>query len=232
MGLFSFRKPICLKTCDIHNHLLPGVDDGFRQPRESLAAIRRLADAGVREITFTPHMNPDVYPEENEAHFKEVYDAFAESIPQEWGVKTALASEYMVVKDFHKRPAKDELLAFPDRSILIEMSYYFRSENLEESVFALTSEGYKPILAHPERYLYMVECLEDFDRIRDMGCRFQLNWMSLTGVYGDASLKILKHLLSRGMYSFVATDLHTLHQLEAILSIKLPQKTLKLLEQI
>lgn len=227
MGLFDFRKPITLKQADIHNHLLPGVDDGFRHQRESLAAIKRLADAGVKDITFTPHMNPDVYPEESEEHFKEVYGQFAPTIPAEWGVTTHLAAEYLIVNNFQNRVPAGGLLTFPDNSILIEMSYYFRSENLEESVFALTSEGYRPILAHPERYLYMADCLEDFERFKDMGCRFQLNWMSLTGAYGEASLKILYHLLNRGMYDFIATDLHSLHQLDAILNIRLPKKILR-----
>jgi len=215
------KQAVILPPRDVHNHLLPGVDDGFRRAEDSLQAIARLAEAGVKEIVFTPHMNPDVYPDESEAHFREVYGDFAPRIPAELGVKTVLAAEYMVVKDFEQRAQDPTLLTYADGSILIEMSYYFRSENIEDAIFALVTAGKKPILAHPERYLYMVDDLDDFERFEDMGCRFQLNWLSLSGAYGPASVKIMHHLLHKNMYSFVCTDLHSLRQLDSIQAIQL-----------
>ena len=229
--MFWHRKPqkqaIVLPPRDVHNHLLPGVDDGFRRAEDSLEAIRRLSGAGVKEIVFTPHKNPDVYPDETEAHFRQVYADLVPRIPAEWGVRTSLAAEYMVVKDFEQRAQDPDLLTYADGSILIEMSYYFRSENLEDTVFALVMAGKKPVLAHPERYLYMVDSLSDFERFQDMGCRFQLNWLSLTGAYGPASMKILNHLMNKDMYSFVCTDLHSLRQLDSIQAIQLDPKLLE-----
>ena len=229
MGLFNFYKKIGIGPRDIHNHLLPGVDDGFRRAEDSLAAIKRMADMGCKEIVLTPHMNPDVYPDESEAHFREVYKDLTAQIPAEWGVKTWLAAEYMVVKDFQNRAADKELLTYEDGSILIEMSYYFKSENIEETVFALNTEGHQPILAHPERYLYMSDKLREFDRLKDMGCRFQMNRLSLSGIYGGESLKIMDYLLSRGMYDFMATDLHTISQLDKLAEISVRHKVAALL---
>ena len=231
MGLFNWNKKIGIGKRDIHNHLLPGVDDGFRHAEDSLAAIERMAKEGCKHIVFTPHMNPDVYPDETEAHIREVYKEFSASIPAEWGVETWLAAEYMVVKDFQDRAADKELLTYSDGSILIEMSYYFKSDNIEETIFALNTEGYKPILAHPERYLYMVDNLREFDRLRDMGCRFQMNRLSLSGIYGGESLKIMDYLLSRGMYDFMATDLHTLSQLDRLAELSVRHKIAALLPQ-
>ena len=230
-GLFNLYKEVGIGRRDIHNHLLPGVDDGFRHAEDSLKAIKRMADQGCKEIVFTPHMNPDVYPDENEAHFRQVYDDFITRIPADWGVETWLAAEYMVVKDFQKRAADKELLTYKGGSILIEMSYYYLSENIEETVFALTTEGHRPILAHPERYLYMADNLHKFDRLRDMGCRFQMNRLSLSGIYGGESLKILDYLLSRGMYDFMATDLHTLSQLDKLADISVRHKVAALLPE-
>ena len=207
---------------DIHNHLLPGVDDGFRHSSSSLKAIERMMSAGCRRFTFTPHMNPDVYRDVDESRHREVYESFSQSIPAEWNVKTELAAEYMVVNEFEDRVSSraDELLKFSDGSILIEMSYYFRSPNLEPAIFELNMAGLKPILAHPERYIYMASSLSDFDRIAEMGCRFQMNLMSVTGKYGPDSLLILNYLAKRGLYSFTATDLHSIPQLESILAYK------------
>lgn len=230
-GLFNLYKEVGIGRRDIHNHLLPGVDDGFRHAEDSLKAIKRMADQGCKEIVFTPHMNPDVYPDENEAHFRQVYDDFITRIPADWGVGTWLAAEYMVVKDFQKRAADKELLTYKGGSILIEMSYYYLSENIEETVFALTTEGHRPILAHPERYLYMADNLHKFDRLRDMGCQFQMNRLSLSGIYGGESLKILDYLLSRGMYDFMATDLHTLSQLDKLADISVRHKVAALLPE-
>ena len=203
---------------DVHCHILPGVDDGFRTASDSLEAISLMAQAGCREIVFTPHMNPDVYPDESEEHFREVYDSFVPQIPSEWGVKTSLAAEYMIVPGFEERAAKPEfLLCRPDGSILVEMSYMYRSSNLEQTLFDLNMAGLHPILAHPERYPYMSRRLKDFERLQDIGCRFQMNYLSLSGKYGPESLRILSHLLDEGMYSFVATDLHSTAQLRTIL---------------
>lgn len=211
-----------LSPKDIHNHLLPGLDDGFQKEESSLAAIAKMASEGCRELVFTPHMNPDVYPGMSEEDFRKAYDAFVPKIPSELCVRTQLGAEYMVVKDFEKRVEAhpETLLTFDDGSILIEMSYYFRSLNLEETVFQLGLAGLRPIIAHPERYSYMAGCLKDFDRLRDMGCRFQLNLLSLAGVYGPPSIKIARYIAKKGWYDFAATDLHALGQLEMILSAK------------
>lgn len=207
-----------IRAVDIHNHLLPGVDDGFGSAEESLEAIRLLSAAGVGELVFTPHINPDVYPGSDEDRMRWVYEEFRPQLPD--GVKTSLAAEYMICADFEKDIAKRAggLLCYEDRSVLVEMSYLFRSPNLEAALFELQMAGFKPILAHPERYPYMAECLEDFDRLHENGCRFQLNYISFTGVYGRDSVKIIRYLTRRGYCDFVATDLHSIHQLERILS--------------
>lgn len=213
-----------MKLCPIemHSHLLPGVDDGFRNEESSLKAIRRMMEEGTREILFTPHMNPDVYPDMDECKLREVFQEFRTKLPE--GLESCLAAEYMVVNGFDERVRRDpgSLLTFPDGSILIEMSYFFRSPNLESTVFELSMAGYRPILAHPERYLYMVDNLPDFEKLADMGCRFQMNMVSLTGKYGRDSLKILKYLLGKGMYDFIATDLHSNTQLDTILNSRVP----------
>lgn len=225
IAMLWFKKknsvaPLTLSARDIHNHLLPGVDDGFSNAEDSLKAMAMMAEAGVKEIVFTPHMNPELFVDSNEKKLREAYDGFVGLIPPELGIKTSLAAEYMCIKDFEQRASDPELLTYEDGSILVEMSYYFRSPNLEKAVFELVMAGRRPIVAHPERYLYMADCLTDFDRLADMGCRFQMNYMSLSGAYGPASVKILNYLRKRGLYSFTATDLHTIPQLEKILSIK------------
>lgn len=251
MFWFTKKTNLTLPSRDIHCHLLPGVDDGFKTADESIVAINTMLENGVKEFVFTPHMNPDVYPNESEAHFREVYESFKETLastlllrqgespkgegvdktspsPLGEGLGVRLAAEYMVVKGFEQRAADhaDELLTYPDGSILIEMSYMYRSRNFEDAIFELVMAGLKPIVAHPERYLYMVDSLGEIDHWVDMGARLQLNLLSLTGQYGAASVRIMEHLLKHGLYSFVATDLHSNAQLARILETKVDAKLL------
>lgn len=224
--MFSFFKkkhPFAFPASDMHNHILPGVDDGFHTQEDSLAALRLFSEQGVHDITFTPHLNPDVFPNTTEQHLRDTYASFAQAIPAELALTTRLAAEYMVVNGFERRVAEhaDELLCFPDKSILIEQSYLYPSRNLDETVFELTMAGFRPILAHPERYLYMADSLNDFEKLTDAGCRLQLNYMSLSGTYGPNSVRIMKHLLSHGMYSFCSSDLHSVPQFHNILSLRL-----------
>ncbi len=212
-----------IRSTDIHNHILPGVDDGFRHTADSLEALSLLAAAGVREITFTPHLNPEQFPDSSEERLRRRYGEFSAKIPGSLGLKTGLAAEYMIVGGFEERVKREpeRLLCWPDRSILVEMSYYFRSQNLEAAVMELVLAGFRPVLAHPERYLYMADSLSDFDLLRENGCRFQCNYMSLLGAYGSGSIKILKYLARKGWIDFLSSDLHSLHQLRSILDGKM-----------
>lgn len=212
-----------IRSTDIHNHILPGTDDGFRHTADSLEALSLLAAAGVREITFTPHLNPEQFPDSSEELLRARYEEFSALIPKNFGMKTGLAAEYMIVGGFEERVRREPegLLCWSDKSILVEMSYYFRSPNLEAAVLELVMDGFRPILAHPERYLYMAGCLEDFDTLRENGCRFQCNYMSLTGAYGGDSIRILKYLAKKGWIDFLSSDLHSLHQLHSILDGKM-----------
>ncbi len=211
-----------IRNIDIHSHLLPGVDDGFKTTEDSVEALRLLALNGCTDLTFTPHLNPELFPGSDEESLRLHYERFKSEIPGELGLTTHLAAEYMVVNGFEKRAMEhpESLLCFPDKSVLIEMSYYFRSPNLEETVMGLVLNGYKPILAHPERYPYMAGCLEDLESLRYGGCRFQLNYLSLAGTYGPASIKIIRFLARRGWCDFFSTDLHSIFQLEKIISKK------------
>lgn len=221
-----------LPKTDIHSHILPGVDDGFTRVQDSVEALRRLSENGVKKFVLTPHIHPGVYLDTNEDTVKAAYEKLLPNIPS--GISTQLAAEYMIVPGFEHRAEETSLLTYPDGSILVEMSYLYKSDNLKQTIFNLVMEGYKPILAHPERYMYMADNLSSFDTLIDRGCRFQMNLLSLTGIYGPESMKILKYLLKRDMYSYVATDLHSLPQLQMLLTSTadkaLVEKTLPLLE--
>jgi len=219
---WPFTKKIALRslplTCDIHTHILPGVDDGFRTAEDSLELLEQFARNGVSQVIFTPHVDQGMFPENTRSFLQERFSTFKHSLPSGLNINLRLAAEYTC--DEFLENANEPLLCMGDSSVLIEMSYYYISPHIKEVIFAFVNAGYKPILAHPERYVYLARDLEVFDHFIEMGCRLQLNLLSLSGAYGPESLIILKHLLRNDMYRFTGTDVHSLRQYRLIREIE------------
>jgi len=220
-------------TSEYHCHILPGVDDGVRTGEESIAVLNDMIQAGYRHVRLTPHMNPDIYRDNTEELIRKRYEAFLSSLPEEItsSLSLSLGGEYMITPDFHERDAAD-LLPFDEGKILIEMSYMYPSRNLEDAIFNITSQGYTPVLAHPERYLYLADRPDKFGRYREMGCEFQLNILSLKGVYGRASEKIMDYLLGKGMYAYLGSDTHTSRHFRHILKMEIPSRRAELIRSL
>ena len=203
---------------DIHSHILPGVDDGARDINSSLRILTALRDSGVRRFVLTPHVSGGLYPNTQETLLS-TFDRLQCALPEELAsdISLYLASEYMIDEFFEDIEAP---FTYPDgKSVLVEMSYQSRSASLLDTVFRLVQAGYRPILAHPERYEFYfsasrVKALPELESLVGMGCRLQLNVQSLTGCYGRSSLANLKYLLDHDMYSFLATDIHNSSQIQ------------------
>ena len=231
---WPFTKKIALRslplTCDIHTHILPDVDDGFRTAEDSLELLEQFARNGVSQVIFTPHVDQGMFPENTRSFLQERFSAFKKTLPPHLNIDLHLAAEYMC--DEFLGNANEPLLCMGDSSVLIEMSYYFISPYIKEVIFAFVNAGYKPILAHPERYVYLSRNLEVFDHFIEMGCRLQLNLLSLSGAYGPESLIILKHLLRNDMYRFTGTDVHSLRQYRLIREIEVDRAQATKIEAI
>jgi len=220
---------------DIHCHILPGVDDGARDIASSLAMLKALSDKGVESIVLTPHVSSGLYPNKTQMlklEFERLKAAMDADLKGK--IRLHLAAEYMIDEDLED--IKD-LLCYPDKSILVEMSYSNKSVNLLETIFRLVQDGYEPILAHPERYEFYFGGREpnnvaELEKLIDMGCRFQMNIMSLTGAYGPSSMNNLLYLLEHGWYSFIATDIHSLHQLDLFTGFKIKEHHLEMIQQL
>jgi len=216
---------------DIHSHILFGVDDGFRKAEDSISALKKMQEMGVKKLFLTPHLNPDVYPNSNENIIIEHFNEFKKTILPAVDIDVRLAAEYMVVEDFENFLPK---LTFngSDKYVLIEMSYYYKSNNILDTIFNLVLNDYKPILAHPERYLYQYQDLKFYDKVKDMGCLLQMNALSYIGIYGKESMKILKYLKKNGMYDFIGSDLHSLSQLKKITDVRIKRRDDKFISNL
>lgn len=199
---------------DVHSHLLPGIDDGSPNVATSLNYIQHLSALELDALYATPHVHADLYPNTPDT-IQAALDQLQQALASE--VKLYAAAEYMMDDRFETRYANgNKLLTLPGDHVLIEMSYAAESTHFERIIFELQTNGYKPILAHPERYLFYHNRLDYYQHIKDIGCLLQMNLLSPSGYYNLHVKNVAKHLLKRGMIDFVGTDLHHQKHLTAL----------------
>lgn len=216
---------------DMHSHLLPGVDDGFKSLESSCKAAEVLSSLGVKNMILTPHIYPDLYPDNSFSFISNHFSQVEGPLHEASGIDFKIAGEHMIYEGIDDTFSGD-MLALPGRHILIEMSYAYESSNIDQAVFRLNCLDYRPVLAHPERYIFYPA---DLSRIRDLvgkGCSLQLNLLSLGGFYGKGAKAKAEVILEKGLYSYVGTDLHSLVQTDMLKSLRFKKKHASELEQI
>ena len=231
--LFFQKKKIPLATffkndfVDIHSHLLPGIDDGAKNLADTIALILKMASYGIKNFITTPHVLGSVYPNSTAVIRQKLAEVQQELKRREINdISIRAAAEYMLDEQFSELLKKEDILVLKDNFILVEMSYFNAPINLYEMLFEIQLKGYKPILAHPERYGFYHTNFESYYKLKKAGCLFQLNLLSLTEHYGKGVQKVTKKLLKENLYDFVGTDAHHQGHLELLQEIG-TQKNLK-----
>jgi len=203
------ERAACFWQVDIHSHLLPGVDDGVADWEQALACLRQLSEWNIRKVITTPHVSRDWYP--NRADDLRRGQRTLQALADEHRLPLIIdvAAEYMLDDFFPELLESGEVLTFgAARYLLIETGWAAAPFALENILFRIRTHGYTPLLAHPERYGYYHDDEAGLARLRELGCLFQLNWMSLTGRYGRRVRRQAGRLLVRGWVDFVGSDLH------------------------
>ena len=224
--IFFKKKEILLKDffpegfVDIHSHLLPGIDDGAKNLDNSIELISKMASYGIKNIITTPHVLGDVYPNSSKLIKDKLKEVQNELLKRKmYDINIDAAAEYMMDEQFSKLLESDDILTIKDNYVLVEMSFFSAPLNLFEIIFEIQLKGYKPVLAHPERYIFYHNDFNNFYKLKKAGCLFQLNLLSLTEQYGKSVQKASNKLLKEGMYDFVGTDTHHHHHLELLKKI-------------
>lgn len=203
-----------LVNIDIHAHLLPNIDDGPKTMEESLTLIKGLQALGYQKLTATPHVYSQFYPNSMEAiqlAFTQLHEAV---IRAKIDIQLACAAEYYLEDDFENLLNNNQLLKIDSTRVLVETSLMAQDPKLLHYIFNIQLKGFQPVLAHPERYVYMKE--KDFEQLIEAGCEFQLNLLSLTGHYGREVAKKANYLLKKKYIHFVGSDIHHIDHLEKL----------------
>lgn len=187
---------------DWHSHILPGVDDGVRTLDESLQALAYYEEKGVKQVWLTPHIMTEEAntTERLKERYKKLQAAY------NGPVQLHLAAENMLDRLFGERLEEGDLLTLPEDCLLVETSYLNPPIDFWEILHRIRVKGYWPVLAHPERYVYMGE--KDYRRLRKEDVQLQLNLPSLAGLYGPAVQKKAVWMLKNGFYGRSGSDLH------------------------
>ena len=202
---------------DIHSHLLPGLDDGVKSIDETVYILKVLQKIGYKKIITTPHVMSDHYPNTEEgivSKLEETIDLLSE---HKINIKLEAAAEYYLDENLlDKLSKKKKLLTFGKDYLLFETSFYNKPAFLEEAVFIMNTQGYQPILAHPERYSYLQSDQKLLEKLKNMNLLFQMNILSLTGFYSNEVKKFVVKLLKENLIDFVGTDCHNVLQAKDI----------------
>lgn len=205
---------------DIHSHLLPGIDDGAKDLDNSIELILKMRSYGIKNFITTPHVLGDVYPNTSETILEKLNLIQKELESRQVNdVTIRAAAEYMMDEQFSKLLEKGDILTLQDNLILVEMSYFSAPYNLFDVLFEIQLKGYKPVLAHPERYIFYHNSFDHLYKLKKAGCLFQLNLLSLTEQYGKSVQKVANQLIKENVYDFVGSDTHHANHLHLLKSI-------------
>ncbi|MFQ5843652.1 MAG: tyrosine-protein phosphatase [Planctomycetota bacterium] len=196
---------------DLHNHLLPGIDDGARKLDESLEFLRIAWRDGVRTVVATPHMKPGVYDNQREAILQRLGMVREAQRGDEAERVTLLpGAEVYFTADLVERARDGRLMTLADRGryLLLELPYQQIPLGVEDTIFQLRLLGITPVMAHPERVAYY---LEDIGRVATsvhLGALTQITGASVTGRFGEKARAFALEMLSRNLAHVLASDGH------------------------
>lgn len=235
--LFSRSRPkddkfnFSVFKTDMHSHLLPGIDDGAKDLENSIQLIRGMKDLGYQKLITTPHIIWDMYRNTPQI-INQKLALIRDAVEQEGiDIEIHAAAEYFLDEHVEELLRKKEpLLTISGNKVLTEFSMAFPSMNIKDILFEMEMQGYQPIIAHPERYIYLQQNKEFYAELKDIGCMFQLNLLSLTGYYGRSAKDLAEYLANNDYYDLVGTDLHNLHYLEGLQQMSMSNTLKKLIE--
>lgn len=200
---------------DMHSHFLFGIDDGAQTVDDSIALLREMEAFGYKKVVCTPHIMSDHFRNTPEIILGKRDEVREAAKANGINLQIEAAAEYYFDYEFEGKIGKEQLLTFGKNYLLFEVSYMNAPDGVDAVIFNLLLNGYKPVLAHPERYPFWYDDnFKTYDKLKEKGALFQININSLTGHYSPGAKKIAEKMIERGMVEFLGTDCHRMSHIE------------------
>lgn len=202
-------------STDMHSHILPGIDDGAQNVEDSLRLIRGLKSFGFKDFMFSPHVLGDYYPNTKATIEKSFGTLDYHLNINKMDCSRSATAEYFYDGHLVELLEKEEIRTLGSTTyFLFELSFRQKPQLLNEFIYNAQMKGYKPILAHPERYSYMT--IDMLNELKNRGVSMQLDLMALTNNYGKSVRKLGEKITNNKLYDFVGTDIHHMGHLQVI----------------
>lgn len=202
---------------DVHCHLVPNVDDGSDSVEKSVKLLQHMSNWGIERVILTPHYTEDTF-ENTPATIDPAYEVLVAGV-HDAGINIALqppAGEYRIDNYFLNQLRQNALRPLHGEYLLVENGFSQEPWQLDEILFDLTTKGFKPVMAHPERYMYYHDNPRRYKRLHDDGVMFQCNILSLAGYYGKPIKGMAEKLVEQDLVDFLGTDIHGMRHVQCI----------------
>lgn len=226
MGLFGnlFGKkdadsgPVDLSVlrADVHSHFIPGIDDGAQTMDQSMELLTAMAELGYRKVVTTPHNMADGYKNTPEIILGGLERVREELKRRGIAMEIDAAAEYYLDHELEQKVTDRKVLTFGNNFLLFELPFISEPNMLLQVVFQMQTLGYRPVLAHPERYAFWYNDFTKYERLKERGVLFQLNMIALSGAYGPQAKQIAERLIDAGHYELIGSDCHSMNHVQAI----------------
>lgn len=220
MGFFSniFKKkpnlpPVDLSVLntDLHSHFIPGIDDGSQSMKETLDLLQEMIGFGFKKVITTPHIMSDFYKNTPEIILGGLEKVRAAIKENNLDIEIEAAAEYYLDDFFEEKIKEGKLLTFGKNYVLFELPFITEPPMLDSAIFEMQTNGYRPVLAHPERYSYWYNDFSKYQNMVDRGVLLQLNLNSLSGEYPPETKKMGERLIAENMITFLGSDCHNMN---------------------
>ncbi|MBL7938904.1 MAG: histidinol phosphatase [Flavobacteriales bacterium] len=201
---------------DVHSHFIPGIDDGAQSMDQSMELLTAMAELGYRKVVTTPHNMADGYKNTPEIILDGLERVREEVRRRNIPIEVDAAAEYYLDHELEGKVTDRKVLTFARDMVLFELPFISEPNMLLQVVFQMQTMGYRPVLAHPERYAFWYNDFSKYERLKERGVLFQLNMIALSGAYGPQAKQIAEKLIDAGHYELVGSDCHSMNHVQAI----------------
>lgn len=194
---------------DIHSHILPGIDDGAKNFEMSMEMLRIAEKSGIKSIVLTPHHKPmrrNAGPEGVKELIRRLND---EMRRENMDILLYAGNEFYYSSETVRVLEEKKACTMAGSGyVLVEFGPMDSLDYIRGGLYQILSAGYRPILAHVERYERVCAKVEHVKDLTAMGCYIQVNAGSIMGQFGMGTKQLARKLLKYRVVHFVATDAH------------------------